>query len=82
MGVLNIRNLPEDVHQALRARAAAAGKSMEAEARTILADVCLPREAVSAQTIKDYMLSLFHGQLPKGQVDDFIAERRRLAADE
>ncbi len=40
MAVLNIRNLPEDVHARLRVRAAEAGRSMEAEAREILTTVC------------------------------------------
>ena len=41
--VLTIRKLPEDVQAALRERAAAAGRSVEAEAREILATACLPR---------------------------------------
>jgi plasmid stability protein len=41
--VLTIRKLPEDVQAALRERAAAAGRSVEAEAREILASACLPR---------------------------------------
>ena len=36
MAILNIRNLPDEVHANLRVRAAKAGRSMEAEARTIL----------------------------------------------
>ena len=40
MAVLNIRNLPDDVHARLRLRAAKAGHSMEAEAREILTTVC------------------------------------------
>jgi plasmid stability protein len=41
--ILTIRKLPEEVQAALRQRAAAAGRSVEAEAREILASVCLPR---------------------------------------
>jgi antitoxin FitA len=41
--VLTIRKLPEAVLAALRERAAAAGRSLEAEAREILASACLPR---------------------------------------
>ena len=40
--VLTIRRLPEDVQAALRERAAAAGRSVEAEAREILSSACLP----------------------------------------
>ena len=36
MAMLTVRNLPEAVHRALRARAAKRGQSMEAEAREIL----------------------------------------------
>ena len=37
MATLNIRNLPDEVHRRLRLRAAEHGRSMEAEARAILA---------------------------------------------
>jgi antitoxin FitA len=45
--VLTIRKLPEDVQSALRERAAAAGRSVEAEAREILASACLPRRGAA-----------------------------------
>ena len=38
--VLTIRKLPEDVQAALRQRAAAAGRSIEAEARAIISSAC------------------------------------------
>ena len=41
--VLTIRKLPDAVQVALRERAAAAGRSVEAEAREILTSACLPR---------------------------------------
>jgi antitoxin FitA len=41
--VLTIRRLSEDVQAALRERAAAAGRSVEAEARDILTSACSPR---------------------------------------
>lgn len=37
MATLTIRNLPEEVHRALRVRAAERGRSTEAEVREILA---------------------------------------------
>ena len=40
MAILNIRKLPDDVHARLRLRAAHNGRSMEAEAREILAQAC------------------------------------------
>jgi plasmid stability protein len=41
---LTVRNLPDDVHRALRVRAAQHGRSTEAEVREILADVVKPQE--------------------------------------
>jgi len=41
--ILTIRKLPEEVQAALRQRAAESGRSVEAEAREILAAACLPR---------------------------------------
>jgi plasmid stability protein len=43
--VLTIRRLPENVQASLRQRAAASGRSVEAEAREILANACLPRRS-------------------------------------
>lgn len=42
MATLSIRSLPDDIHAALRVRAALRGRSMEAEARQILIQVCKP----------------------------------------
>lgn len=42
MAMLTVRNLPEEVHRALRARAASRGHSMEAEVREILQGAVAP----------------------------------------
>ncbi|GFZ82847.1 hypothetical protein GCM10011497_09190 [Elstera cyanobacteriorum] len=42
MAVLTVRNLPDDVHRALRIRAAEHGRSTEAEVRDILAQAVKP----------------------------------------
>lgn len=42
MAMLTVRNLPDDVHRALRARAAERGRSTEAEVRDILANAVMP----------------------------------------
>jgi plasmid stability protein len=42
MAMLTVRNLPEEVHRALRARAAQRGRSMEAEVREILTSAIHP----------------------------------------
>jgi antitoxin FitA len=46
MAILTIRNLPEDVHQALKFRAARHGRSAEAEVREILIAAVQPEERV------------------------------------
>ena len=42
MSVLTVRNLPEEVHRALRLRAASHGRSTESEVRDILAEAVKP----------------------------------------
>lgn len=44
MAMLTVRNLPDDVHRALRVRAAQHGRSTEAEVREILAAVVKPEK--------------------------------------
>ena len=46
MAALTIRKLPDHVHRALRLRAAASGRSVEAEVRAILESVVAPPERV------------------------------------
>jgi plasmid stability protein len=46
MAMLTVRNLPEEVHRALRVRAAQHGQSMEAEVREILEAAISPRGSV------------------------------------
>ena len=47
MAVLTVRNLPDEVHRALRVRAADHGRHTEAEVRAILASVVKPEKHVS-----------------------------------
>ncbi len=83
MANLNIRNVPESVRRGLRLRAARQGRSMEAEARTILA------EAVRGETgkpfdpasLQDFISGLFKGKSPR-LTDELIRERRREARQE
>jgi plasmid stability protein len=46
MAMLTVRNLPDDVHRALRVRAAQHGRSTEAEVREILAAAVKPETRV------------------------------------
>ena len=39
---VTVRQIPDDVHQALKARATRSGRSVEAEIRQILTDSCFP----------------------------------------
>lgn len=43
MAVLTVRNLPDEVHRALRVRAAEHGRSTEAEVRSILEEAVKPQ---------------------------------------
>ena len=44
MAILTIRNVPDEVHRALRVRAAAHGRSTEAEIRDILENCVKPEQ--------------------------------------
>lgn len=56
MAMLTVRNLPDEVHQALRVKAAVNGRSMEAEARAILKNAVLADgPSRPAQTITSEM---------------------------
>lgn len=46
VAMLTIRNIPDEVHRALRVRAARRGHSMEAEVREILESVLAPEGRV------------------------------------
>ena len=46
MAMLTVRNISQEVHRALRTRAAQHGQSMEAEAREILASAVSPQGRV------------------------------------
>ncbi len=51
MAMLTVRNLPEEVHRALRVRAAQRGQSMEAEVREILVAAISPQGRVKLGSI-------------------------------
>ena len=77
MAVLTIRNLPDAVRDRLRKRAAAAGMSMEAQARIILAKASM--EGVEHETgasLQAWVDRLYRGDKPKAAVKDLLAARR------
>ena len=50
MASITVRNLPDEVHRALRVRAAQNGRSTEAEIREILAAVVVPNKRLKLGT--------------------------------
>lgn len=51
MAVLTVRNIPDEVHRALRLRASQNGRSTEAEVRAILESVVKPAERMQLGTL-------------------------------
>jgi plasmid stability protein len=83
MATLTIRNLPDEVRERLRLRAAKAGRSMEAEVRALLIEASLTEDRhASAEALQAWVDELYGSRKPNGVVDDLIAERRREAASE
>ena len=77
MAVLTIRNLPDNVRDRLRKRAAAAGLSMEAQARAILAKASL--ESVEQETgasLQKWVDQIYGGKKPSSTVKDLLLARR------
>ena len=87
MATLTIRNLPDDVRDRLRLRAAAHGRSMEAEARDLLQRAVArggDLSAVARQREKiEEARRLLRRSIPEGTplVDQFLAERRGTWGD-
>lgn len=78
MAVLTVRNLPDDVHRALRARAAKHGRSTEAEVREILATVVKPESRVR---VGDELLRLGRElALSNEDVDKILLSRDKTPA--
>lgn len=96
MGVLTVRNIPDEDLAALRVRAAERGRSMEAEVRELI-HLAAPRtRRVEPPRLEDLppvpaevharveraqakVRAMFGGEMPKGRVDAFLAERRTEA---
>jgi hypothetical protein len=97
MGVLTVRNIPDDDLAALRVRAAEHGRSMEAEVRELIR-LALPRPVRTqpprledlppvppeirerVERVHAMVREAFGGEMPKGRVEAFLAERRAEAA--
>ena len=83
MAVLSIRNLPAPLHKALRIRAAKAGRSMEAEARSILAAVLVvePQDS-AAPDMQDLVAKLYPRKPSVHPSKTLLDERRKEAKHE
>jgi len=68
MAALTVRNLPDEVHRALRMRAAAHGRSTEAEVRAILEDSVNPAGSLR-------LGSLLHDIARKAKLTDAEVDR-------
>ena len=88
MATLTVRNLPDEALAKFRVRAAEHGRSMEAEAREVLVAVAEGVRVLPASDDAglDERIASIHamirerlGELPKGRVDGFIAERKAAA---
>ena len=85
MATLTIRNLPDDVYDRLRSRAALNKRSMEAEAREIVSAAVGPTSEAAAEAVRK-MQQLVDRLPKKGRdsftVDNFLAERRKMWGEE
>jgi len=83
MATLTIRNLPEEVRERLRIRAARNGRSMEAEVRTILCQSSFEdADQRSFDALQRWVSDLYGKRKPANVVDDLLAERRQEADKE
>ena len=88
MATLTIRNLPDPVRDRLRLRAAKRGRSMEAEAREVLAQAVAPDSAsmsaaeVAARMRRAQAIIRARIDPSRSLVDELIEQRRRESAEE
>ncbi len=85
MATLTIRNLPDEIYDRLRTRAAHNKRSMEAEARDIVSAAVRPTSESAAEAIR--RMQELVARLPKKNqdsftVDKFLAERRKMWGEE
>lgn len=84
MATLTIRKLPDKVRDSLRVIAAKNGRSLESEAREILAAASVaakPAKPVDADKVfakvRAQIRKAHGGKMPKDGVETFLRERRR-----
>ena len=78
MAVMTVRNIPDEVHRALKVRAAENGRSTEAEVRVILAEAVRPPAAVK---IGDALAKIGRQVgLTDEEADLIVASRQRVVS--
>ena len=84
MATLTIRNLPDEVRDRLRVRAAQNGRSMEAEAREALADALREKQSAKRASVEEPIAKAQKMFAPYQRagvslVDELLKERREAA---
>ena len=80
MATLTIRNLPDDVRERLRVRAAQAGRSMEAEARAILGEALAAEREPDWRPLYELQRRVVACTSPEKRgnaVDEFLCDKRQ-----
>jgi plasmid stability protein len=80
MATVTIRNLPDEVHRALRVRAAHHGRSTEAEIRDILESTALPSERIKLGSLLVSIAQEAHG-LTEAETEQINAHRDKTPAE-
>ncbi|SNS30035.1 MULTISPECIES: hypothetical protein [unclassified Azospirillum] len=73
---LALRGIEDEVHEALRRRAAQSGRSIEAEARAIIAEACLPMRPIDWATGLRSRAKARTGDIPQTDSADLVREAR------
>jgi plasmid stability protein len=81
MATLHIRDLPEDVHAALKRLAGSDGISMEALVRRLLSEAIRRPRARKPAALQALVRRLYEGSVPTGVVDELLADRRQESGE-
>lgn len=79
MAVITVRNLPEEVHRALRVRAAQHGRSTEAEIRDVLEKSAKPEGRLKLGTLLA-SIAREGGGLTDAEAEEFTQLRDKVPA--
>ena len=84
MATITVRDLPDDVRDRIRIRAAQNGRSMEAEVRRVLEQAVLKEPTIPVADRVRRLQAEVAKWIPKGSytVDDYLREKREEAASE